>query len=325
MKLIKRASLLLIYLIVALLYIYISSSLILFKGPFNTLRKYVIDSVATTRHGYLLRPLSLYTVSQAEIRANSAQLTNEGSAPAPMTIRNYSNISNSSIQFRTFTESTFTANVMLIRDPERVKVAVTKYIGTSGETVGQMVKDAGAIAGINGGSFEDTGYRGTGGIPLGITMHNGKLVRNDLSKWSSQPVIGMTNQGQLIAGAYSLQQLQKMQVTEAVSFGPVLVQNGKGLVQGAGGWGYAPRTAIGQTADGTIIFMVTDGRFVHGANDLGASLEDIQNLMLKNGAVVAANLDGGSSTTMVYNGKLVDQPTDVLGARQVATSFVVMP
>jgi exopolysaccharide biosynthesis protein len=325
MKVVKRVSLLLLYSLFVLLYLYVSTSLILFKGPFTALRKYVIDSIATTRHGYLLRPMSLYIVSKAEIAANSAQLTNLNSPAGPMTTFDYSKITDESIRVLSLKEPTFTASVMLVRNPERVKVAVTRYLGTTGETVSQMVSDAKAIAGINGGAFEDTGYRGTGGIPLGITMHNGTLVRNDLSKWSSQPVIGMTKQGQLVAGAYTLHELQTLHVTEAVAFGPVLVQDGKGQVQGEGGWGYAPRTAIGQTANGTIIFMVTDGRFVHGANDLGASLKEIQDLMLQNGAVTAANLDGGSSTTMVYNGQLVNQPTDVLGARQVATSFVVMP
>jgi exopolysaccharide biosynthesis protein len=311
------------YVALAILYMFISTSLLLFHGPYKALTTYVIDSVATTRHGYLLRPLSLYTLSSAEIQAHSAHLMLTNTAAKTVRMRDYSNIQDNSIQIDTFTGSTFAAKVMLIRNPKLVKVAITKYVGTAGETVSEMVHDNGAVAGINAGAFDDTGWRGTGGLPLGITMHNGNLLQNDQTKWQGQPVVALTAEGQLICGAYSMQQLRAMNVEEAVSFGPVLVQDGHGMVQGQGGWGYAPRTAIGQKADGTIIFIVTDGRFIHGANDLGASLKDLQDLMLQYGAVTAANLDGGSSSTMVYNGKLVNQPTDILGERKVATSFVV--
>lgn len=71
--------------------------------------------------------------------------------------------------------------------------------------------------------------------------------------------------------------------------------------------------------------VVTSGRMVNGPDDLGASMKDLMNLMLKYGAVNAANLDGGSSSTMVKDGVLLNQPTDVLGERKIATSFVVMP
>lgn len=117
-----------------------------------------------------------------------------------------------------------------------------------------------------------------------------------------------------------------MNVTQALTFGPVLVQNSQGMIQkGNGGWGYAPRTVIGQKSDGTILMVVTDGRGIHGVNDIGASLLQMQNLMLHLGAVTAANLDGGSSSTMFYNGKLVNQPTDVLGEREVGTAFLILP
>jgi exopolysaccharide biosynthesis protein len=311
------------YVVLAMLYLFISSSLLLFHGPFKALTNYVIDSVATTRHGYLLRPASLFTLSNAEIQAHSAHLTLTNTTAKAVRMRDYSNIQDNRVQVDTFTGSTFSANVMLIHNPRLVKVAITKYVGSAGETVSEMVRDADAVAGINAGAFDDTGWRGTGGLPLGITMHGGNLLQNDQSKWQGQPVVAITSEGQLVCGAYSVQQLRAMNVQEAVSFGPELVQDGHGMVQGQGGWGYAPRTAIGQKPDGTIIFIVTDGRFVHGANDLGASLKDLQDLMLQYGALTAANLDGGSSSTMVYNGKLVNQPTDILGERKVATSFVV--
>lgn len=235
--------------------------------------------------------------------------------------QDFTQISSKTISLTTYQSKTFAANVMLIQDPKRVQIAVTKYNGNVGQTVSDLVTQNHALAGVNGGAFRDTGWQGTGGLPQGITIVNGKVITGQPS--GNEPVIALTKTGALVVGPYTLKQLQGMNVEQAVTFGPVLVQDSKDMIAGAGGWGFAPRTAIGQTADGTIILAVTDGRYIHGANDMGASMQDMAQLMLHYGAVVAANLDGGSSTTMFYNGKLVNQPSDVLGEREVATAVIV--
>lgn len=125
----------------------------------------------------------------------------------------------------------------------------------------------------------------------------------------------------MIAGDYSLADLEKADVQQALSFGPVLVLNGQPV--SVPDQGFNPRTAIGQTASGKVILIVTDGRGQFG--HLGASMSDLTELMLQYHAEIAADLDGGSSTTMVYNGKLVNTPVDLTGPRSVATSIVVMP
>ena len=84
-----------------------------------------------------------------------------------------------------------------------------------------------------------------------------------------------------------------------VSFGPAVVVNGEkcsGLESGSN-----PRTAIGQRSDGAILLLVVDGRQI---NSLGATYGDIADIMLEFGAVNASNLDGGSSTMMIYDGEL---------------------
>ncbi|WP_054968141.1 phosphodiester glycosidase family protein [Alicyclobacillus ferrooxydans] len=216
----------------------------------------------------------------------------------------------------------FTATIMEISNPTRVQVAMTKYKGSVGETVSQFVNDNNAVAGINGGSFTDSNdWRGTGGFPDGIVISNGNLINN--SDLGPQPIIGFTSSGKMIAGNYSYGQLHDMDVTQALSFYPVLVQHGQDIVQGNGGWGYAPRTVIGQKANGTVLLIVTNGRYENGPGNVGASLQDMANVLLQNGAVIGANLDGGSSATMILNGKLINEPTDVLGERKVATAIIV--
>ena len=90
------------------------------------------------------------------------------------------------------------------------------------------------------------------------------------------------------------------------------------ITHGDGGWGVGPRTAIGQRKDGTVLFLVIDGR--QPGYSVGATLRDIQNIMYEEGAVIAANLDGGSSSTLYYNGKVINKPADLLGERMIPTA-----
>lgn len=304
-------------------YLFISCSLWIFQGPFPSVRTDVIDTLDETRHGYLLRPLSLYTVSEAEIRARA--LANGGliSVTTPVNkivTHHFLNGSSNLIQIHTYHGQTYTADVMVVSNPYRVKIVATKYLKIHGETVQQMVADHGAIAGINGGGFNDSKQQGTGAFPQGITIHNGKVITGAHTT-QKFPEIGFTKGGQMIAGDYSLADLKREQVQEALSFGPVLVQNGQPVQ--VPDQGLNPRAAIGQTKGGKVILIVTDGRGQFG--HLGASMADITALMLQYHAVIAADLDGGSSTTMVYQNRLVNTPVDLTGERSVGTSIIVMP
>lgn len=316
------------YAIFALAYLYASTALWIFKGPFPALKSYLIDSLDATRHGYLLRPISLYTLPESIIKKHALSNTQVSQYTPIKDIvkKHYSKILNANANIDRYVVhgKTYTAYVMLVHDPTRIRVVATKYLHHRGETVQRMVKDAHAVAGINAGGFDDNHWQGTGAYPQGITMTDGKLVSLTGSKTKPQPVIAFTKKGQMIAGDYSVPQLQHFGVTQAVSFGPVLIDHGK-PVPTRNGYDLNPRTAIGQTANGTVILIVTDGRYINGPNDAGASYDDIKKLMLKYHAVIAANLDGGSSATMVYKGKLLNKPVDILGERSVATSVVVMP
>ena len=130
----------------------------------------------------------------------------------------------------------------------------------------------------------------------------------------------MTKSGNLIAGKYNKKELSELGAIEGLSFGPPLIVNGEKMIHnGDGGWGISPRTAIGQRKDGTILFLVIDGR--QPGYSIGASLADVQNIMYEQGAYIAANLDGGSSTTLYFNGQVVNKPADLLGERMIPTAF----
>ena len=97
-------------------------------------------------------------------------------------------------------------------------------------------------------------------------------------------------------------------IRDAVTMGPFLIVNGKSsFIRGNGGWGLAARTAIGQRADGIVLFLVVDSNEFRSK---GASMFDLTEIMENYGAVNAANLDGGTSSVMVENGELLNDPID---------------
>ncbi|QNU65921.1 phosphodiester glycosidase family protein [Ruminiclostridium herbifermentans] len=220
--------------------------------------------------------------------------------------------------------SNFNGKLLVIEDPTRIKVGYSNQIPRAGQTTSSIAKRYGAIAAINGGGFIDTKWAGTGGAPLGYIISEGKYISGESKdKTTKRDTIAFTEDGMLIVGKHSQNDLKKYNVKEAISFGPPLIVNGKPTIKsGDGGWGISPRTAIGQRADGSVLFLVIDGRSL---KSYGATLKEVQDILLEKGAVNAANLDGGSSTTMYYDGKVINTPSDALGERSVPSVFMVMP
>jgi len=216
----------------------------------------------------------------------------------------------------------FKGKVMLIKDPTRVKLAVTKDIGVMGERVSELVKNMGGIAGINAGGFYDPNGKGNGAFPDGLTVQDGKQVHNNMGE-KEVNIVGFDDLGKLVLGNMTANQLEARQIREAVTFAPNLIVEGKSVISGDGGWGIAPRTGIGQRADGTVIFVVIDGR--QPTWSIGATLSDLRQVFEDYEAVNAVNLDGGSSSEMVYQGKVLNKLPNVFGERYVPTAFVVTP
>jgi hypothetical protein len=84
-----------------------------------------------------------------------------------------------------------------------------------------------------------------------------------------------------------------------------------------------PRTAIASLSDGRALLLVVDGR--QPAISIGMSLDQLARLLVEFGAVEAMNLDGGGSTVMVVQGKVVSHPSDPTGERPVSDAIIVQP
>ncbi|MBR7091571.1 MAG: phosphodiester glycosidase family protein [Clostridia bacterium] len=213
---------------------------------------------------------------------------------------------------------TFIGKMMIVRDPSRLFVAsIPTYSKDKlGELLRKMVERTGATAGINGGGFSDPGGYGKGGMPSGIVIENGKLR---LGEYTKAVIAGFTYENKLIVGTMTGKQAIQLGVRDALSYGPAFVIDGEIVpITGTGG-GLNPRTAIGQRADGAVLLLVIDGR---QPDSLGASLRDVQDLMVQYGAVNAANMDGGSSATMIYNGELINH-LSIIGERYIPTGWMV--
>lgn len=209
-----------------------------------------------------------------------------------------------------------------IYDPSKVHTLVTAKIGTSGQYLTTMAKNNNAVVAINGGGFEDPNYSSNGANPLGVTYSKGKLV-TDYYYNGPGGIIGFDNNDKLVlASNCTKQTANSLGIRDAVTCGPFLIVNGKkSSVVGNGGWGTAPRTAIGQRKDGIVLFLVIDGRTVKRP---GADMDDLIEVMERYGAYNAANLDGGTSTAMVVKDELINDPIDSTGAhktRFIATGF----
>ena len=205
--------------------------------------------------------------------------------------------------------ATWKGYVMLVDDPLRVKLKDTAYQFDKGQTVKRMVQNSSAVAGINGGGFlHGPNYDSNGGHPAGLVIENGILVSPTEYDDKVYNMIGINSKGVLILKHCTAQWAMENDIVSAVSFAPYIVVNGEGLIKnGTGGWGIAPRTAIGQRETGEFLFVVIDGRQVGWS--IGCDLDVLQKVLLQEKALNGAMLDGGSSTAMVYRGDYINRPS----------------
>lgn len=225
-----------------------------------------------------------------------------------------------------FYDHYYKGKIMIVSNPANVKLATSN--GTQGDGYGEQLaviaNNEGAIAATNAGGFYDPNGNGTGGIPIGIVIENHQVVNTPGGSDEKDYVAGFTDKHLLVTGVYSSDELTELNIRDAAGFKPQLIVNGKGMItEGNGGWGYGPRTAIGQTEEGKVVFVVIDGRQSHS---IGASLKDVQDILLKEGVVNALSMDGGSSSVMFANGDYLTRPSSYRHIpRYIPNAWVVVP
>lgn len=222
---------------------------------------------------------------------------------------------------------TYKGKLMIVHDPTTVIVGTSDDLGHApGLKLPELVEKYGGIAGTNAGGFNDESGKGDGGTPHGLVITNGEVAFGRAGKKYNN-VIGLTKDGYLLIGNYTPEEALQAGFFYAVSFtmdgslSGALLLNGEIQSHNLPS-GINPRTAIGQRSDGALLLLVLDGRQV---GTLGATLQDVCDVLLEYGAVNAANLDGGSSSMMVYQGEIINNCASVTGPRRIPDAFIVLP
>lgn len=310
-KFVRRFVFLILIILLLAIYVLFSALYTVANGPSSTVRDLLVLSAMQASATKWVPGIFLPSKTVEQIVDNSKKIETD-----KISIQEYVNTDISSSEkidlwdksidgllFETISGNTYKAYVILVKDPSRV------FVGTSsdyknnahGMTIFNIAEKYNAVAAINGGEFSDPGGVGTGNTPIGITYSQGKLMWND--GYNNRTFIGIDKDNRLVVSeGMTKQRADELEIRDGVCFqtGNVLITNDNGEVvfhYADGNTGTAQRTAIGQRADGTIILIVTDGR---SASSLGATHNDIIDIMISYGAVVAGMLDGGSSSMMYY-------------------------
>ncbi|OUB25923.1 branched-chain amino acid ABC transporter permease [Bacillus thuringiensis serovar yunnanensis] len=219
----------------------------------------------------------------------------------------------------------FVGKLITISNPFNVKLVTQK--GTQGKERGEkisvMAKRNHALAAVNASGFPDETGTGGGAVGTGVIIENGKNINASVGEDSPMLVAGLTKYGKMITGNYSAQQLLNKKVVSAAGFLPQLIVDGEKLItSGDGGYGINPRTIMAQKRDGSIMFLIIDGR--RPPHSIGASIKECQDILYDKGAINAMAMDGGASSVIYAMGEIINKPATVQkGARSLPNAWVV--
>ena len=217
--------------------------------------------------------------------------------------------------------SSYSGYMMIVRDPSRVIMGcVPENINYRGYTVEEMVKHFGAVAGSNGGGFQDPNGQGNGSAPDSTIVFEGQMYCGDGGTHNG--FVGIDKDYILHVDCQHTDAILNADIQYGCAYGPILIRDGEIVVENDTSSGLNPRTAIGQRSDGAILILVIDGRHVVS---LGATYMDEAEIMLRYGAVNAGNMDGGSSSLLYFDNDYVNNKAFVIGVRPVPSTWLVMP
>ena len=228
---------------------------------------------------------TISTVATTNTSSNTAQAS-QAAKTATVTNSSYKD-ENISINL---TETTVNHTQVYVAD---VTVSSSEYL------------DNDAILAVNGDYY--------GANSSGYVIRNGVVYRDTVRENFNNGDLAIYKDGSfkiIYEDQISAEQLVKDGVINLLAFGPALVENGEIAVGKNQEVGQAmasnPRTAIGIIDDNHYIIVVSDGRT---SESEGLSLYQLAEVMKSYGAKTAYNLDGGGSSTLYFNGQVINKPT----------------
>lgn len=207
-------------------------------------------------------------------------------------------------QYRAYDTMIYVADIRL-SSPEYLKTAFAQntYGRNITERTSEIAHENGAVLAINGDYY--------GAQNEGYVLRNGAIYRDSASRGQEYLVIWADGSCSTIEeGSVSVSTLLEQGAQQVLSFGPALVKDREVCVSRGEEVGRAkasnPRTAIGLIEELHYVFLVSDGR-THESE--GLSLRELATFAQELGVTIAYNLDGGGSSTMYFNGEIINKPT----------------
>lgn len=289
---------------------------LVFNGPSPAARTQLTMSLIEASATKWVPALFIGEEAVEEIRASDkgAELKEEVTDTSQVVINKDSAMTSNSdewekypdgIRIESYSGDTYNAHIMIVKDPSQVYMGIsTEKFSTSipGKRLNAVIEEEGALAAINAGAFNDDGTASAsvGSCPLGLVMSGGKCVWTSGKQPGLEGFAGFNTDNILVVSKTNLSQseAEQLNIRDGCCFGPALIINGEinGEAYNSNS-GLNPRTAIGQRADGAVIFVCIDGR---QAGSMGGSYADVIDIMVEYGAINACNMDGGSSSVMLY-------------------------
>lgn len=209
----------------------------------------------------------------------------------------------------------YQGKLAIAKDSSQVILA-KNTLASRGQTVTELCEAYGAVLGINASGFYDPEGRGRGNVPMGFVLSGGEYSGQALK--GRYQTAGFDYDDNFRAG----RGLDLDEMRDAVQFYPIIVLNGEKNIDGSFGMGIQPRTAIGQTADKATLMLVIDGRRV--GHSLGTTVSECADILLRYGCWTAMNMDGGSSSSMTFNGRIITKSSSAMAqGRYLPDAWVV--
>lgn len=285
-------------------------AIFLFYGPYDSFRVFwITTAMHSSDHQYLATTLYPAQTIRKIMRENSVAIPKDRTSVES----EFSSQPDPGMELIEISLDHAKGYLMIVKDPSRVRLAVSQ--STDGMLLEDIVQQSGARAAINASAYRLNRQKGT---PLGLVIADGQVISPGADPIHS--VIGFDVNHQLVVGVYSDREISGLRLRDAVEYGPFMVINGQPMAISGNGGGIAPRTAIGQTRDGVVLMLVFEGRT---AQTFGATLLDVQNVLIEYGAVQAACLDGGYSTTLYYQDAIVNSIDSDINECLLPNAFVV--
>jgi exopolysaccharide biosynthesis protein len=285
---------------------FIGVPVFLFYGPFPQFRKLWINSAMySSRHKFLAT--GLYTKSYID-KVINVPVAFEKTDNEPFAGKQTSDVS-----FDKITSDYYRGYIIRIDDPKRLMFVTAD--NEEGQFLEDLVAENQGKGGVNAGGYRDHEKRG---LPWGTLIAGGEIV-SVCAQNHYHVMGGFDCLNKLVVGRMTDTEIAKRNFKWAVEFGPILIINGKKMSMNYYTGGLAPRTAIGQTKEGHVILLVIDGR---QGPSLGATFQDVQEVLFDNGAINAICLDGGATSSMVYGQYVTNSPSEGKRGRLLPNAII---